>query len=102
MFPKSAKPTTNAVEKTRQMFPKSAKTTTNAGKIYRQMFHYAGLQTRAQRDDLLSRCDLAREGNSERKLALEVQWTSNASFARERNQHERHLHQCLKISKMRP
>ncbi|EIK85677.1 hypothetical protein CGSMWGv00703Dmash_02600 [Gardnerella greenwoodii 00703Dmash] len=33
------------------------------------MFRYAGLQTRVQRDDLLSRCDLAREGNSERKLA---------------------------------
>ncbi|MFP1666883.1 hypothetical protein ACLD52_02700 [Gardnerella leopoldii] len=32
------------------------------------------------RDDLPERCDLAREGNSERKLALEVRGTSNASF----------------------
>ena len=33
MFPKSAKTTTNAVEKTRQMWSTNAETTTNDGKV---------------------------------------------------------------------
>jgi len=53
------------------MWSVSAKPTTNASKNSGKCFNYAGLQTRAQRDDLLSRCDFSarRQFGAETRLS---------------------------------